>query len=176
MPGAPLKPVFLTIPDVYYNNYDLCIQKDLCVTCRASKGYMTSESMTIYSDQIMQRYCERLRREHDDDRLPVYFVMDNYAAHNRLEHLQLMASLLMHSVQLPPHFTHCLPPLDLTLFGVYKIMYRGARTPATKPKLGMLEQEFHSVLISPTWDPTCKIKNYRQTRWLVSFCIQVIFA
>jgi hypothetical protein len=96
--NASPKLMFLTVLDVHHNDYGLCIQNDLSVSCRNSKGYMTSESMIIDLNQIVKRYLERHRREHNDDRLPVYFVMDNCATHNRPEHLRLMASLLMHPV------------------------------------------------------------------------------
>jgi hypothetical protein len=115
--GSSLRPMFLTISEVHFNEYDFRIHKDLSATSRTSKRYMTSESMTVYLNQIVKPHCERLRREHNDDRPPVYLVMDNSATYNRQEHLQRMASPLVHPVWLSPHFTQCVQPLDVTLFG-----------------------------------------------------------
>jgi hypothetical protein len=91
--------------------------------------------MTTDLDQIVRPSCARLRREADDARLPVYLVMDNRVTHNRPEHLQLMASLLVHAVWLPSHSTYCFQPVDLTLFGACKRPYLGARASSTRPTL-----------------------------------------
>jgi hypothetical protein len=96
--GSSLNSMFLAISDVHDSDDDLCVQKDLFVTCRTSKGSMTSESMAIYLNEITKSYCKRLRRERKDDRLPVCFAMNICAAYNRPKHLRLMASLFVRRV------------------------------------------------------------------------------
>jgi hypothetical protein len=81
--GASLKHMFLPISEAYYNDYYICVQKDLLVTCKNPKRSITSERATRHLSQIVKPYCERLGREHNDDRLPVYLVIDNCATHNR---------------------------------------------------------------------------------------------
>jgi hypothetical protein len=96
--------------------------------------------------------------------------MDNPATHNRPEHLQLMASLLAHLGWLPLHSTHCLQSLELTLFGVYKRTYQGARAQAAKPKLeGKLMRALYSCHVTKY---AGAIFNAWKAAWVVMLTIK----
>jgi hypothetical protein len=87
---------------------------------RTEKGYMTSEAMKFHVNSILVPYVQSLRDQFSDQTLNANLVADNHGAHTNREILVLLESTGVVPIWLPPHSSHLLQTLDLSVFGSFK--------------------------------------------------------
>jgi hypothetical protein len=130
-----LPPLFLTTSNVAFKSHELLRLRDEFFFFRTEKGYMTTEAMKFYVNSILAPYVQSLRDQFSDQTLNVYLVADNHGTHTNREILALFEHAGVIPIWLPPHSSHFLQPLDLSVFGSFKSHYANLRTPNVKPQL-----------------------------------------
>ena len=130
--GESLKPHFLGIGVLRFNDRDLWLLSDSFAYERTAKGRQTLASFTAYVRSILADYVSNVRKELQDDKAIVYLILDNASVHNIPD---IFAEVGIQPIWLPPHSSHFLQVLDLLVFAELKKAYRTRRTKSTSPKL-----------------------------------------
>jgi hypothetical protein len=130
-----LPPLLLTTADVAFKSRDILLQRDEFFVFRTARGYMTIEAMQFYANSILSPYVQSLRHRFSDPQLKVYLIADNHGTHTNSDVLGLCERIGVVPIWLPPHSSHFLQPLDLTVFGSFKRHYANLRRPQVKPQL-----------------------------------------
>lgn len=78
----------------------------------SASGYMDSELFELWFDNIFLPHC--------GSRRPVLLIFDNHDSHISLSLLKKAMANDVHVMGLPPHTTHILQPLDVSIFGPLK--------------------------------------------------------
>lgn len=154
-----LKPMFLTVSDVRFQDPDLRTLQPEIVLHTTAKGYQTSASMANYIDTILRPYCVYVRISLQDPSAPIFLIMDNCESHKTPALLQIYTDLNIRVIWLPAHSSHFLQPLDLCVFSILKREYQNHWAKPTRPKvegkLLRIHRAWHSatdvVTISSAW-------------------------
>jgi hypothetical protein len=148
-----LRPMLLTVCGVPLKDNELRLLGETFATVRTVKGYMTIAAMKTYVTTCLAPDCHGLREKFQEN-LPVFLIMDNHSTHNHPDVLEMLSELNVHAIWLPPHSSHFLQPLDLSVFASLKHHYCNLRTRPTKPKIeGKLLRALHAWHLA-TW-PGC---------------------
>jgi hypothetical protein len=130
-----LPPLLLTTSEVAFKNRELLLLHDDFFVFRTARGYMTIDGMLFYINSIMAPYVQSLRDRFLNQQLKVYLIADNHGTHTNPEVLALCERIGIVPIWLPPHSSHFLQPLDLTVFASFKRHYANLRRPQVKPQL-----------------------------------------
>ncbi|XP_055307689.1 uncharacterized protein LOC129571845 [Sitodiplosis mosellana] len=79
-------------------------------------GWMTSDEFTKYMDHFITHSGARKG-------LPTLLLLDNHTAHLSIEAIDKAINHDITMLSFPPHCTHRMQPLDITVFGPMKTMY-----------------------------------------------------
>ncbi|XP_072400901.1 uncharacterized protein [Diabrotica undecimpunctata] len=82
-------------------------------------GWMTSENFVKYLEHFIQHACPRENK-------PVLVLMDNHTSHVSLEVIKLCRKNHITLLGFPPHTSHRMQPLDVSIYGPLKTAYSRA--------------------------------------------------
>jgi hypothetical protein len=133
--GESLKPMFLTVTGVKNRTPEERLIRKRYEVFKTPKGYQTAESMAHYVTTILTPYCQKVREELADPNATIFLIMDNYDSHKTPLLLKMYQDLNVRVIWLPPHSSHFLQMLDVTLFANLKRQYAELRRKETKPKV-----------------------------------------
>jgi hypothetical protein len=109
-----LRPMLLTVCGVPLKDNELRLLGETFATVRIVKGYMAIAAMKTYITTCLAPYCHGLREKFQEN-LPVVLIPDNHTTHNHPDVLEMLSELNVNAIWLPPHSSHFLQPLDLSV-------------------------------------------------------------
>jgi hypothetical protein len=84
-----------------------------------SSGWMTKENFVLVMEHFI-KYSGATRKN------PCLLLLDNHESHVNLDVVSLAKSNGVHLLTFPPHCSHRLQPLDVSVYGPFKAYYNGA--------------------------------------------------
>ncbi|XP_018570759.1 uncharacterized protein LOC108910590 [Anoplophora glabripennis] len=108
-------------------------------------GWMTSDNFIKYLEHFI-----RYTRPSEDSR--ILLLMDNNASHLTLEAVNLCRENFITLVGFPPHTSHRLQPLDVSLYGPLKTVYSRAKAYLKVASVANAKSGFRATGIEP-FDP-----------------------
>lgn len=92
---------------------------DGCVGYANDSGWMTQPEFFRFMKHFIKNVHSTVDR-------PVLLLMDNHTSHLSVDALDLAAANGVHILSFPPHCSHKLQPLDVSVFGPVKAYYKSA--------------------------------------------------
>lgn len=83
-------------------------------------GWMTSE---LFAKEVLPHI---IHNTHASQSNPILLILDNHVSHVSLEAVRLCRDKGVHLLTFPPHCSHRLQPLDVTVYGPFKTAYKRA--------------------------------------------------
>lgn len=103
-------PPYLIFPRSRFHDHFLNNGPSICWGGANSSGFMNSENFLNY----IQKFQEFTRCTPEN---PILLFMDNLEAHRTFEVLEFCRNNGIHALSFPPHTSHRLQPLDVSVFG-----------------------------------------------------------
>lgn len=125
--GKPLKPMLLSV-----NKYppmdirDTWLEEQF-VWEQTPKGYMNENSMKTWLEKILIPYINKERLRIQNNNMPALLIFDGLKAHLTTAITAILNQNNILIVCLPPHSSHILQVLDLSIFGPMKLYYRNIK-------------------------------------------------
>lgn len=112
-------PSMLIFPRVHYKNTMLFGGPPGCIGAANPSGWSNEETFLIFLDHFLSSVkCSR------EDR--VLLIIDNHETHLSIEAIERASAAGIIMVTFPPHTSHKLQPLDISVYGPLKTYYNQA--------------------------------------------------
>lgn len=116
--GNVLPPMFI-FPRVRFKNHFLSLAPSGSTGVASKTGWMKEDIFPTYLEHI-KKYS-RCSQEH-----PILLILDNHESHTSLASVDFAKENGITLLTIPPHTSHRLQPLDVTVFGPFKRSYTTA--------------------------------------------------
>lgn len=121
---------------------------------KTSKGYLNSKAMLFWIKNIYVPYLEIQKNEYGQNIRPL-LIMDGLKSHQTDEVFKLLNENNVKTLFLPPHASHLLQCLDLSVFGAMKIHYKNyqselfSKDQKRPKKIEKVLRSFHDSIFPP---------------------------
>ena len=154
--GDALTPMFITKERLHINGnfrHDAIFPRSLHF--KTEKGYQNEESMEFWVENCLLAYAKEVQEELEDEKAPIFLIMDNCRVHNAPRVQQAFARVPgLEIIWLPPHASHFLQMLDALYFGILKAEYRRGKTDKMTPKVAGKVVRASKAECAANWAPT----------------------
>lgn len=128
MDGRTLKPMLLSVNQKPPSNIKNTWLENTFEWHQTPKGYMNHDSMFSWIKNILIPYVNERRAQLNDQNLHALLLFDGLKAHLMEDIKDELDSNGILTVQLPPHSSHLLQVLDVSIFSPMKTYYRNSKT------------------------------------------------
>lgn len=104
-------------------------------------GWMTSEDFFKYMDHF-------IKHSGAIQDLPTLLLLDNHTSHLSVEVIGKAIAFGITMLSFPPHCTHRMQPLDITVFGPFKTMYAQQHDDWKRSNIGVMFDLHHIPMIT----------------------------
>ena len=116
--GNSIPPYFI-FPQIHFKPIMIAGGPSGCTGTAHSSGWMTSDSFLAWMEHFVKfSHCSAVN--------PVLLLLDNHESHISFECLEFAKQNGITVVSFPPHTTHKLQPLDVSVYGPLKRYYNAA--------------------------------------------------
>ncbi|XP_041349184.1 uncharacterized protein LOC121368514 [Gigantopelta aegis] len=112
-------PPFMVFPRVHFKDSMLHGAPPGTIGSAHQTGWMTTENFTVFMEHfIKSTKCSK--------ELPVLLILDNHDTHLSIQTIDLAKDNGVIMLTLPPHCSHKMQPLDISVYGPFKSFYNQA--------------------------------------------------
>jgi len=110
--GNTVPPMFI-FPRKKYNNYFISNGPPDCIGAGNASGWVTDDEFYIFMEHFIKHVKPSVKS-------PILLLLDNHSSHLSIKSLDLAKSNGIVMLSFPPHCSHKLQPLDVSVFGPFK--------------------------------------------------------
>ena len=116
--GQSLPPAYI-FPRVHFKEHMLKGAPPGSKGLAASSGWMTSELFV----EVLRHFIPYMNASRSE---PSLLILDNHVSHVSLEVIKMAEEMSVHILTFPPHCSHKMQPLDVSVYGPFKRYYNNA--------------------------------------------------
>lgn len=123
-----------------------------CIGAGKKSGWVTDEEFFIF----MQHFIKHVKPTKDE---PVLILLENHSSHLSIKTLDLAKDNCIYMLTFPPHLSHKLQPLDVSVFGPFKRYLSSAQDAWTRNNPGNTMTIYNILSIVRTTLPLALTPN-----------------